>query len=81
MADIIDFPGKTVLETDPDTVLEEAKGCLSEVIVIGVRLDEAAIDEDLYVASSTSNLSELVFLHRRLGLLLDAFIEGRVVVE
>jgi len=35
MSNVVKFPGETLLDLNPDDVLEEAKGKLEKVIVIG----------------------------------------------
>ena len=35
MSNVVKFPGETLLDLNPDDVLEEAKGKLQKVIVIG----------------------------------------------
>lgn len=50
MAKILEFDGITGLNLEPDKVLEEAKGCLESVLILG--RDK---DGDLFVASSSSD--------------------------
>lgn len=59
MSNVIEFGGITKLDIEPDKVLESAKG-LETVFVVG--WDK---EGDLYAASSTSNLGELLILIER----------------
>lgn len=57
VSDIIDFDGVTKLDIDPDKVLAGAKENLNSVIVIG--WDK---EDNLYTASSSSSIGELLYL-------------------
>jgi hypothetical protein len=57
MAEIVQFPGYTRNDIDPDSVLEGAKGELNCVLVLG-----SCPDGDDWVASSTSNKAELLLM-------------------
>lgn len=58
MADnIVNFPGYTSLDIDPDRVLDGAKGELEQVMVLGY--DQSG---DLYVSSSTADVGILLRL-------------------
>ena len=46
---VITFPGFTRLDLNPDTVLEQAKGSLKTVLVLGIDLE----DNVTYFSSST----------------------------
>jgi len=56
-AEIKRFTGMTTLDLEPDQVLEEAKGELGTVFIVG-RDNEGM----LYVAASTSNAGEIMLL-------------------
>lgn len=60
MCDVIDFDGITSLDINPDKVLESAKELLDMTLVIGYDKEDR-----LYVASSTSQLGELVLVLER----------------
>jgi len=56
-ASIIEYPGATMLDLDPDRVLEGAKGELKQALVIG--LDH---DEQFYMAGSTGDIGDMLLL-------------------
>jgi hypothetical protein len=67
MAEIIDFPGYTKLDLDPDQVLENNKGKFETVVIMG--FDHNGVPS---FASSTGDIGEMLILtemHR--DLLLD----------
>lgn len=59
MGEIVDFDGFTRLDIDPDRVLDQAIGKLDSVLLIGWEKGE---DGRQYVASSTANGAELVWM-------------------
>jgi len=56
-ADVLEYPGATMLDLDPDRVLEGAKGRLEQVLVVG--LDR---DEQFYMAGSTPEIGDMLFI-------------------
>lgn len=54
---VVDFTGSTTLDLDPDRVLKNMVGQVTEVLVIG--LDH---DGELVVAASNSNIAESIYL-------------------
>lgn len=60
MAEIVEFP-ITTGRVDPDDVLEAPKGRLEDVIVVGWTKDG-----DFYLACSTGELRDLLFLSKLL---------------
>jgi hypothetical protein len=54
---VINFPGYTKLDIDPDGVLEGAKGKLDTVLVLGT-----CHNGDDWLAASTSNPADLLML-------------------
>lgn len=56
MSNVIEFTGETKADIDPDIILEEAKGKLDKVIMLGVDKDNV----DFY-ASSSCSIPELLF--------------------
>lgn len=59
-SNIIGFTGTTVIDIPPDKILDGAKGRLNEVLVLG--WDK---EDNLYAASSTSDIPEVIFLIER----------------
>jgi len=55
--DIVDFTGTTILDSDPDRILDAAKTELDTVIIIG-----EAKDGSLWVSSSTSDKTLTIYL-------------------
>ena len=55
--EVIDFPGYTTLDSEPDMVLEKAKGQLNTALVLGW-----TDDDEIYFAGSTSNSADIVYL-------------------
>lgn len=53
MNNIVEFPGQTKLDIDPDKILEKAKDKLEQVIVVGVMKDT----QELYIATSTGEVA------------------------
>jgi len=60
MGDIVDFDGLTKIDIDPDKVLEGALGKLDLGMVIGYDKEDI-----LYVASSTSQIGDLILILER----------------
>ena len=56
-AEIKQFTGMTTLDLDPNQILEEAKGELETVFVVGRDMEGM-----LYVASNTANVGEMMLL-------------------
>jgi len=57
MSNVIKFPGETVLEIDPDAVLEAPKGKLETALVLGWDFNDQP-----YFAGSTADLGEVLIL-------------------
>ena len=71
MSNVICFPGVTVAKGDADKLLEEAKGKLDRVILIGVT------NEDMdYRAASFSDVAEIVWLIERFKHYLNVVADG-----
>lgn len=70
MTDVVEFPGVTKLDLDPDRVLGAAVGELSSAIVIGYTKDG-----EEYFASSISNGPETLWLLERMKLKLLQIVE------
>lgn len=70
MAEIMDFPGVTKLNLDPDRVLSAAVGELDSAIVIGYTKDG-----DEYFASSVSSGPEAIWLLERMKLKLLQIVD------
>lgn len=60
MGDVIDLNVYTLLDIDPDKVLEAAKGELSQVFVFGYDHED-----QIYVAGSTSDMKEFLWALER----------------
>lgn len=58
---IVYFPGETKLDIDVDQILEQAKGKLEDVAVVGWTKDEQL----LYIAISSPSVPEIVYLLQR----------------
>lgn len=61
MTEVVEFTGAFHGRVEPDVVLEAAKGKLEDVIVIGWDKDGT-----FYMASSTGELRDMLFLSRLL---------------
>lgn len=57
MSNVIKSPGETVLDVDPDTVLDAAIGKLESVLVLGWDFNDQP-----YFAGSTSDMGEILIL-------------------
>jgi hypothetical protein len=57
MDNIIEFPGKTILDVEPDKVLDAAIGKLETVLVIGL-----SENSEYYFATSTSDKAKLLLM-------------------
>lgn len=57
MGEVIDFPGETCLDIDPNKILTGALDALDEVVVIGY-----TIDGEFYLASSKGNGPDMLWL-------------------
>ena len=62
-SDVLDFPGITTLDLDPDRILEGAKGQLESVVVIG--FDHEGME---YFASSKADGGHSLWLLERFKL-------------
>ena len=56
MTNVIQFTGITTLPLDPNRLLEEAKGKLQDVVILGFDADG-----DEYFASSKSDAGEVIY--------------------
>ena len=59
-AKILNFTGDTTVDLEPDAVLEAACGKLDDALILGW-----TTDGDLYLASTTSNIGEMLVLLER----------------
>lgn len=57
LANVVEFPGTTTLDLDPDKVLDGAKGQLSDAVVIGYDKDGK-----FWMSSSKAGLGDLLLL-------------------
>lgn len=57
MGDVVQFPGQTCLDVEPDLVIDGAKGKLKEVVVIGFENDGA-----FYLAASSGDVMKANWL-------------------
>lgn len=57
---VVQFPGLTTNDIDPDKVLEAAKGKLDTVLILGIKKDG-----EEYLAGSSSDLCVAVWLLER----------------
>ena len=60
MSNVVKFPGETLLDLNPDDILEEAKGKLEKVLIIGY-----THDEEEYFGSSFADGMMAVWLLER----------------
>ena len=58
-SNILHWRGKTVIQLDPDHVLDSSKTLLTDVVVVGWDKDDR-----LYVSASLPKLSEVIYLLR-----------------
>ena len=65
MSNVVKFPGETLLDLNPDDILEEAKGKLDKVMVIGYTEDGAE-----YFDSSFADGMIAVWLLERIKLIM-----------
>lgn len=64
---VVKFPGATLLDLEPDDILEEAKGKLSKVLILGY-----TTEDDEFLAASFADGPTAIWLMERLKLqLLD----------
>lgn len=71
MAEVLDFPGITTLDLDPDRMLARAAGELATVIIIG-----ETKDGEEYFASSVASGPEVLWALERAKLKLLRTVEG-----
>lgn len=55
MGEVVDFPGETYLDIDPDVMLKATLGKLQKMIIIGEDHEGEA-----YLATSTSSLADML---------------------
>jgi hypothetical protein len=53
VTNVVEFPGQTLLDIPPDKILENAKGQLEQVIIVGVAKETG----ELYLATSTPEVA------------------------
>lgn len=70
MTNVVQFPGETTLDIDPERILEGAKGKLESVLVVGFTKD----GED-YFASSSADAADAIFHLERAKHLLMKIID------
>lgn len=71
MSNIVKFPGETLLDLNPDEMLEEAKGKLDKVMIIGY-----TADGDEYFDSSFADGMIAVWLLERIKYLLVSLVDA-----
>jgi hypothetical protein len=71
MTNVVKFPGETLLDLNPDDILDGAKGKLEKVMVIGY-----TEDGDEYFDSSFADGMIAVWLMERIKLLLLNIADG-----
>lgn len=59
-AKILNFTGDTVVDLEPNVILEAAHDMLDQALILGW-----TIDGDLYLASTTSKIGEMLVLLER----------------
>lgn len=67
MSNVIKFTGETLLDLNPDDILEEAKGKLDRVLIIGYTKD----DEEYFGASFADGMTAVWLLERFKHLLIN----------
>lgn len=70
MSNVVKFPGDTLLDLNPDEMLEEAKGKLEKVIIIGYTEDGSE-----YFDSSFADGMVAVWLLERIKYLLVSLVD------
>lgn len=62
MAEVIDFPWLSDADLDPDRVLEECKGKLSRVMILGWTTGETDSDREFYTNTSFADGPDMLWL-------------------
>ena len=70
MSNVVKFPGETLLDLNPDDILDEAKGKLEKVMIIGY-----TEDGEEYLASSFADGMVAVWLLERFKHLLINIVD------
>lgn len=70
MSNVVKFPGETLLDLNPDDILDEAKGKLEKVIVIGYTEDGVE-----YFDSSFADGMIAVWLMERIKMMLLTVVD------
>lgn len=67
MSNVVKFPGETLLDLNPDDILEEAKGKLDQVLILGYTTE----GEEFFASSFADGMTAVWLLERFKALLIN----------